>query len=368
MVHISSAEIASFAAESGFEIAGVLPVGPSPDFPRYRSWVDRGNAGMMGYLTDRRAELRQDVRTLLASAESVICVGKLYNGPEPYSNAFDDGERGWIARYAWGDDYHDVLRGGLERLAHALEQVAGSFAWKACVDTAPVLERSLARQAGLGWIGKNTCLINEQRGSWFFLGELITSLRFQHAAPAIAPDRCGSCSRCIDACPTQAIVPAPDDRYEIDARRCISYLTIELHGTIGPDLRDGIGHQIFGCDICQDVCPWNGRAPQSADPAFQGRHYAPPLESMAALTESEFRKMFRGTPVDRARYRGFLRNVAVAMGNSGSARMREPLRALRNSPDALIAEHAAWALRKLELTLEGKVEIDAACFESPVCC
>jgi epoxyqueuosine reductase len=306
----------------------------------------------MGYLSGHRAGLRQDVRKLAPWARSVICVGKLYNSAEPYSNALHDPTRAWIARYAWGDDYHTVIRAGLQRLALAIGEIAGPFDWKACVDTAPLLERSLARQAGLGWIGKNTCLINQRRGSWFFLGELITSLPLEPDSEP-APDRCGTCTRCIEACPTQAIVAAPDGRYEIDSRLCISYLTIELRGAIDPYLRPLTGNHVFGCDICQDVCPWNRRAAITSDPNFSPRWFAPPLEKLAAVTEHEFRHMFQTTPVERARYRGFLRNVAVAMGNSESPALIEPLRKLADSDDPLVAEHAAVALRKLESSVDA---------------
>src|SRR5581483_1683229 len=216
----------------------------------------------------------------------------------------------WISRYAWGDDYHDVLRHGLERLAERITERAGPFEWRACVDTAPLLERSYARMAGLGWIGRNTCLINQQSGSWFFLGELLVSLEIAPDVPP--PDRCGTCRRCIDACPTAAIVPRANG-WTVDSRLCISYFTIEQRGPIEEAMRPGIGGHVFGCDICQDVCPWNGRAPVAGE--FEPRNFAPPLIELASLTEVEFRTMFRGTPVTRAKYSGFLRNVAMAMGN-----------------------------------------------------
>jgi epoxyqueuosine reductase len=335
-------DIRVLAARGGFEIAGVAPVGAIPDFARYMDWVQNGRAGAMSYLTDHRATLRQDVRSLLPSAQSVICVGKLYNGPEPYSTAFSDRERGWIARYAWGEDYHRVMRRGLERLALDLTDAAGPHEWRVCVDTAPVLERSLAKAAGLGWIGKNTCLINQQRGSWFFLGELITSLALTPVDEQ-APDRCGTCTRCIEACPTGAIL-----HDGIDSRLCISYLTIELRASIEEDLRDGVGRHIFGCDICQDVCPWNNRSEVTPEFAPLPGTFAPPLEKLAILTEREFRELFRQTPVDRARYRGFLRNVAVAMGNSGSSALIEPLERLALFDDELVRDHAIWALQKLK--------------------
>jgi epoxyqueuosine reductase len=351
------------AADAGFEIAGNAPAGPVRDFTRYSRWVERGFAGAMGYLADRRAGLREDVRNLAPWAQSVICVGKLYNGPQPYSTDFTDTTRAWVARYAWGDDYHDVVRAGLEQLARAIADITGPFEWKACVDTAPLLERSLARDAGLGWIGKNTCLINQERGSWFFLGELITSLPLESDALP-APDRCGTCTRCIEACPTQAILPAPEGRYEIDSRLCISYLTIELRGEIHPALRALTGKHVFGCDICQDVCPWNRPAPVTREAVFAARWFAPPLDRLAAVTEMEFREMFQSTPVERARYRGFLRNVAVAMGNSGSLALLEPLRRLSKSTDPLVAEHAIWALKKLESEAGDSADPGGACTES----
>jgi epoxyqueuosine reductase len=227
----------------------------------------------------------------------------------------------------------------LEELAGKL---GGDHEYKICVDTAPLLERSYAREAGLGWIGKNTCLINQEIGSWVFLGEILTSLEITPDTPP--PDRCGTCTRCIDACPTQAIAASG---YEIDARRCIPYFTIELHGAAPEELRTGIGQHIFGCDICQDVCPWNSRAPVAQDPAFEPRHFAPPLEDLARLTEDQFRAMFESSPIQRAKYAGFLRNVAIAMGNSKLEKFREPLQTLAAFPNPLVAENARWALEQL---------------------
>jgi len=293
-------------------------------------------------LTDRRGNLRDDPRNLLPSARSLICAGKLYNGPQPYSTRFSDPELGWISRYAWGQDYHGILREGLARLAGRLRELAGrDFEWRVCVDTAPLLERSYARRAGLGWIGRNTCLINQAMGSWFFLGELLVSLELDAGEPP--PDRCGTCMRCVDACPTAAITPEG-----LDARRCISYLTIELRGAVDPVLRPAVGRHVFGCDICQDVCPWNRRAPVNADPRFAPGECAPPLEKLAAVSEMEFREIYRRTPVSRARYTGFLRNVAVAMGNAGLAKYRAPLENLACSQNDVVAEHARWALARME--------------------
>jgi len=332
------------ARECGLELAGVAAAEPVADAARYRQWVAAGYAGEMRYLTDRRAAVREDPRSLLRSARSIICAGKLYQTPWPLSTQFDDEARAWISRYAWGDDYHDTLRRGLERLAARLGEHAGEFEYKICVDTAPLLERSYARLAGLGWIGRNTCLINQQSGSWFFLGEILVSLDIAPDGPP--PDRCGTCRRCIDACPTAAIVPGVAG-YTVDSRLCISYFTIEQRGSTPDEERGGMGANVFGCDICQDVCPWNRRAPLTPDAAFAPRHFAPPLENLAGLTEQEFRTMFRGTPVTRARYAGFLRNVAIAMGNRARPEFRAPLEKLAASEDRVVAEHARWALDRV---------------------
>ncbi|MCC7496874.1 MAG: tRNA epoxyqueuosine(34) reductase QueG [Bryobacterales bacterium] len=337
---IQLSRVRELAAQCGLELAGAVPAGPVRDFTRYQSWVAAGFAGRMGYLTDHRGALRQDPRNLLPSARSVIVAGKLYQTDFPDSKAFT-AEYGWISRYAWGEDYHDLLRHDLERLRDRLREETGEqFDARIAVDTAPLLERSLAHLAGLGWIGKNTCLINEQTGSWYFLGELLTSLEIEPGSAP--PDRCGTCTRCIDACPTSALVP-----YELDARRCISYLTIELRGPIDEQLRHGVGSHVFGCDICQQVCPWNRRAPSTDEAAFQPEIAAPPLEELAALSEDEFRAKFRHTALWRARYRGMLRNVAVAMGNSRLERFREPLTRLAAHSDPDVAGHAKWALARL---------------------
>jgi epoxyqueuosine reductase len=299
----------------------------------------------MRYLTDHRGDVREDPRRLLPAARSIICLGKVYNWPAPYSTEFDDPTRGWIARYAWGDDYHDTMRAGMTRL---VSELGGDFDYKICVDTAPLLERSYARMACLGWIGRNTCLINQKLGSWVFLGEILTSLEIEPDSPP--PDRCGTCTRCIDACPTDAIVPFYDG-FTVDSRLCISYLTIERRGDIPEEQRDGNGVHIFGCDICQDVCPWNRRAATTDDPHFAPRLEAPEFHRLAALTEAEFRTLFRGTAITRARYTGFLRNVAVAMGNSGNRELIAPLEKLADSDDPVVASHAEWAIATLNRSL-----------------
>jgi epoxyqueuosine reductase len=342
-------QIKALARDCGFELAGIAAAVPVPEAGYYARWAADGFAGAMGYLTDRRAVLRADPRTLLSSAQSILCVGKLYNGPQPYSTDFGGQDLAWISRYAWGDDYHQVLRRGLARVVDGLRaSMPDPFEWKICVDTAPLLERAYARHAGLGWIAKNTCLINQAMGSWFFLGELLLSLPLPADQPP--PDRCGSCTRCIEACPTQAIVPtglAEGPAWALDARLCISYFTIELRGAVPEAPRPGIGRQVFGCDICQDVCPWNRRAPTTDEPAFAAAHFAPPLEKLAALSEDEFRRMFRDSPICRARYTGFLRNVAIAMGNARDEKFRPALRKLSAQPDPAVSESARWGINRL---------------------
>ena len=342
---MTAGTIRELARACGFELAGVAAASPVGQRDWYHQWVEAGFAGEMRYLTGHGAAARDDPRSLLASVRSIICVGKLYNTPWPYSTQFDAGERAWISRYAWGEDYHGVVRRGLARLDAKLRERAGAeYESKTCVDTAPLLERSYARMAGLGWIGKNTCLINQAGGSWFFLGELLVSLAIEgDAAP---PGRCGTCTRCIDACPTRAIVPGGPG-FTVDSRRCISYLTIELRGAMAVEHRAAAGGHVFGCDICQDVCPWNRRAAVTGDPAFAPRAFAPPLEKLAALTEDEFRALYSGTPVARARYAGFLRNVAVAMGNRKLEKFRAPLEKLAALEDPVVAEHARWGLEQL---------------------
>ena len=306
---LSAHRVKEIARDYGFELAGISPALPSSDAQRYLDWAAAGMAGEMRYLTDYRAERRMDPRSLLPSAKSILCVGKLYNGPEPYTQAATAPGRAWISRYAWGDDYHVILREGLTQVVARLRAEWPNLEYKICVDTAPLLERSYARDAGLGWIGRNTCLINEERGSWFFLGELLVSVELESDTPPA--DRCGACTACIDACPTQAL-----DGSGLDSRLCISYLTIELRGPIPMDLQPAMGNHVFGCDICQDVCPWNRRAAVTTDPRFTSRAYAPVLEDLARLTPEGFRERFDGTPVLRAKHAGIVRSATIAMANS----------------------------------------------------
>ena len=342
---VTSSEAKAIAREAGFELAGVTPAIPSPDFARYRTWVERGMAGQMAYLTDRRANIRAAPRNLLPSAQSILCLGKLYNTDHPLSTQTDPGEA-VISRYAWGRDYHQVLREGMQKIVDQLQNLA-EFEYKICVDTAPLLERSYARAAGLGWIGKNTCLINQEQGSWFFLGEILLSIELQPDAPP--PDRCGTCARCIEACPTDAIVTSQEafGGYMIDSRLCISYLTIEHKGAIPQSLRTAIGHHLFGCDICQDVCPWNSRASATADPSFEPTVH-PDVQKFWYLSPDEIRLTFRESPLSRAKHIGFLRNVATVMGNLKREEFRMPLEHLSQSSDPIVKEHALWSLEQLD--------------------
>lgn len=327
------------ARRAGFQLAGIARAGPVADYPIYEQWVKDGYAGPMGYLEGERGRMRADVRRLLGTARSVLCVGLLYHTAGP--------ERHTVSRYAWGAaDYHDVLRAMLEGVVREVMEEVGRFEYRICVDTAPVLERSLAREAGLGWIGRNTCLIHEPMGSWFFLGEVLTSLEMPAGSPA--PDRCGTCRRCIEACPTGALVPAGGGRYRLDARLCISTWTIEQRGVLPEAAREGMGQHLFGCDICQEVCPWNRRAPVTARAEFQPLHPDPDLAELAGLGEEEFRERFRRTPLWRAKYVGLLRNAATAMGNSGDRRYLPALRKLAEMGDEAVSEHARWAIRRLE--------------------
>jgi epoxyqueuosine reductase len=335
------------ALEIGFDLAGFARADAPPALAFFGEWVARGHAGEMGYLTSQVAK-RSDLRAAFPWARSVLCVGLQYDTPHAYSTDAPGG-RGWISRYAWGDDYHDVMRAMLERLRGRLLAEAGPFESRAYVDTGPIAEKAWAAAAGLGALGKNTCLLNAEHGSWFFLGELVTDLDVPGDEPRA--DMCGSCTACLDACPTRAF-PAP---YVLDATRCISYLTIEARGTIPEALRSGVGRHVFGCDICQDVCPWNRRRRRRGGAAFEPRAgaLAPELGELAALDEAGFRERFRASPVKRAKRRGLLRNVAVAIANEGGVAHRPQLERLARDADPLVAEHARWALGRLDARLSA---------------
>ena len=446
-----SATVKRRALEIGFDLAGVAPLAAWKDLEFAHEWVERGFGGEMRYLQNPK---RDDPRRILPSVRSVVCVGLFYNAPLPYSTEVrsQDPEAGskppraagrvssfhfpvsntsapraWISRYAWGRDYHLIMRAKLEELRATIAGLAPGVETRVYVDTGPVLERAFARFSGIGWTGKNTCLINEGKGSWFFIGVILTNLELEPDLPA--PDRCGSCTRCLEACPTGALV----EPYVMDASRCISYLTIELKGSIPVEFREGMGANIFGCDICQDVCPWNGplsvvsspsqdnfqlpaispqprRAATTGLPEFQPMHvrisrqesatadpgsdmgvppvtgyaqggctrqegasdtaetavpplgdsgprtpdsatfslFNPPLESLASLTEDDFRRLFADSPIKRAKYRGWLRNLCVAMGNSGDRRLLPWVERACTHEDPVIREHAQWAAARLK--------------------
>jgi epoxyqueuosine reductase len=351
------------ATAAGFDLAGVVPVREQrlPETSAFVEWVEAGHAGEMAYM-EKRTEAGELRRTSPKNGapwvRSVVVCALKYNSGQPYSTNLNDPRRGWISRYAWGSkDYHDIV---LPRLHH-VEDALRSFATRnkipiqtrSYVDTGPILERVYAKHAGLGWLAKNTCVINQKIGSWFFLGVVLTSLDLGNEPLADVPaaDRCGSCTRCIDACPTQALV-APG---KLDARLCIAYLTIEKRGEIPENMRSPIGHHIFGCDICQDVCPWNnkgGNAPTASLPDFQPRDglFHPELQWLAEMDEAAYRDTFRGSPIKRAKFAGLKRNIAIAMGNSGNKEFVPLLETMAADADAVVAEHAQWALRKLEST------------------
>ncbi len=336
-----AARAKSLGREVGFDLVGIARADAPRELAFFAEWVARGYAGEMAYLTSQVAR-RRDLRTAFPWARSVIAVGLQYDTPHPYSTEAR-GDRGWIARYAWGDDYHEVMKTMLDRLVDGLRGEAGPFAARTYVDTGPIVERAYAAAAGLGAWGKNTCLLHPEHGSWFFLGEAVTDLDLPADAPQ--PDLCGSCTACLEACPTGAL-PAP---YVLDSRRCISYLTIEVKGDIPEAQRPDLGRHVFGCDICQDVCPWNRKRRRAGGPGFAPRPglESPDLADLASLDAAAFRERFRASPLKRARRRGLLRNVAVALGNSGDPARRPLLESLAGDEDPLIREHALWALRRL---------------------
>jgi epoxyqueuosine reductase len=318
---LSALAIKARARELGFDLCGVAPAAAHPELAFYREWLDRGYAGEMAYL-HRSAERRADVRHVVPSAQTVIVTGTLYNTDRPYSTECADRSRAQIARYAWGDDYHDVIGSRLEALLSWMrEQSSEPFDARAYVDTGPVQERVYAQHAGIGWIGKNTCVINPEIGSWVFLSSIICSLPLDVDAPSL--DQCGSCTLCIEACPTQAIV-APG---VLDSTRCISYLTIELRGEIPEALRPGVGSHVYGCDVCQEVCPWNGSAPRSDDPAWEPRPAWDRVDllTLAKRSDDELVEALRGSPMKRTKAQGVRRNVSVALENAG---LRTAARAL----------------------------------------
>jgi epoxyqueuosine reductase len=361
------------AAEAGFDTAGVAPVygaeseAGRTDAERFAGWVEAGRAGEMEYLKRRNEQgvlLRSGVEVAMPWARSVVVCAVNYNADGPLSIAPAGEGTGWIARYAWSgrrgedgklapSDYHDEMLGRLRRVEAALQK-SYTCETKCYVDTGPLVERAAAAKAGVGWIGKNACVLNQGLGSWLLLGVIVTSLEMADGEELqIAADRCGSCTRCVDACPTDALVKPR----EMDASRCIAYLTIEKKGSIAEELREAMGRQVFGCDICQDVCPWNRKAPVAAREGMLTRREMvnPALEWLAGMDAVEFRRWFKGSPVERTRKKRLHRNVAIAMGNSGEARFVPQLEAWSMGEDEVLAESARWALGRIRrLTEERK--------------
>jgi epoxyqueuosine reductase len=365
---LSLADVQGWALEAGFTAAGLVAL-PYPaaarDAERFKAWVDAGNAGTMRYL-ERRNEDGNLLRTRVAipfpwARSAIVCFAS-HHSDQPLSSEPAEADTGWIARYAWSSrkdtegrrrpsDYHKVLKKRLValeeriRVAHRVAR-RGEFEARGYVDTGPVVERSLATAAGLGWTGKNTCLIHPKLGSYGFLAVLLTSLPVAEELLAeLAPDRCGTCRRCIEACPTNALI----EPYRMDATRCISYLTIEHKGQIEQVLMEGMGRQVFGCDICQDVCPWNRKAPITFDPELEARAELvnPALEWLASLDEQAFEEQFNGSPVRRAGFNGLRKNIAIAMGNSGQSRFAAVLEKWTGAADEGLRTAVRWALERL---------------------
>jgi len=304
---LRSPDVKAKARELGFDLCGIAPVGDHPELTFFREWLDRGYAGEMAYLA-RSADRRADVRRVLPSARTVIVTGTIYNTNRPYSTECADPDRAHIARYAWGDDYHEVIDRRLDQLLAWMREASPEpFEARAYVDTGPVQERVYAQYAGIGWIGKNTCVINPDAGSWIFLAEIICSLPLDCDRPAF--DQCGACTLCLEACPTRAIV-APG---VLDSTRCISYLTIELKGDIPAALAPAIGNRVYGCDICQEVCPWNASPAVSDDPAWQPRRAWDGVTTaeLASRSDDALRASMRGSALRRTKVAGLRRNIAA---------------------------------------------------------
>ena len=354
---LTSESIKEQARELGFDLCGIAPAAGFRELRVLRAWLDRGYAGEMGYLT-RTADRRADVRAVMPSARSVVVLGTLYNTARPYSTQIDDPGEALISRYAWGDDYHAVLGARTGALRDWIRgQHPAPLETRVYVDTGPVQEKVYAQQAGLGWVGKNTCLINPELGSWLFLSEILCSLPLDPDPPGL--DQCGTCTLCLDACPTGAL-PEPG---VLDATRCLSYLTIETKGPIPPAQRAGLGTHVYGCDICQEVCPYNDTAPVSTDPVWQPRAPLdrPRLGELWSRSDTDLRAAIRNGPMTRVRVKRLRRNLAVAIGNSGEIEAAAALGDPRagDRPDAgslaepLVAEHVAWARDRLAARRES---------------
>jgi epoxyqueuosine reductase len=338
------------ARTAGFDLAGIASVHEFPELARFPDWIAAGHAGEMKYLEsrDNAGQLRRaSLKSAFPWARSVIVCAVNYNTDHPYSTNVNKLGHGWISRYAWSrEDYHESVLRRLREVEAKLKESRREeeIETRAYVDTGPIVERVYAKYAGVGWLGKNTCVINQKIGSWLFLGVIVASLELSADLPA--PDRCGTCTRCIDACPTAAIV-AP---YQLDSNKCISYLTIEKRGSIPEELREGIGQQVFGCDICQDVCPWNRKALATEKPEFQPREglVNPALAWLAEISVEEFREKFRGSPIKRAKHSGLRRNALISIGNSGERTLMPVVERASEDSDPVVAEAARWAKKRLD--------------------
>ena len=345
-----AATVKACAFSAGFDLAGISSVHAFPELTRFPEWIAAGHAGEMKYLESRddAGNLRRaSLSSAFPWARSVIVCAINYNTAHLYSTNANRPGHGWISRYAWSrDDYHDSVLRRLRQVETRLKEVFPdeTIETRTYVDTGPLVERVYAKYAGIGWLGKNTCVINQQTGSWLFLGVIVTSLELSADIPA--PDRCGTCTRCIDACPTNAFVGP----YELDSNKCISYLTIEKRGPIPEELREGMGQQVFGCDICQDVCPWNRKAPVTDKPEFQPREglVNPALAWLAEISAEEFREKFRGSPIKRAKHSGLRRNALIAIGNSGNQELLRIAEQAAGDPDPTVADAAHWAKNRLQ--------------------
>jgi epoxyqueuosine reductase len=335
--HLLTGELKAEARRLGFDQAGVCPAVTPAGIERFQQWLEAGYAGEMTYLADRRTAYA-DPAAVLSGVRSIVMLAMNYRTSEPQAAQHGQGR---ISRYAWGCDYHDLIRMRLDRLADFLRGRVPAAAVRGVVDTAPLLEREFAQMAGLGWIGKNTLVLNKQMGSWFFLAALLTDVELEYDEPHES-DHCGTCRACLDACPTGALV----DAHVLDATRCISYLTIELRSPIPLELRSGVGDWLFGCDICQEVCPWNHRAPQSDEPDFHPASDADAMDlaGLFYLSDEQFRARFRHTPLWRPKRRGLLRNAAVVLGNQQHPGSLPALVRALQDEEPLVRGAAAWAL------------------------
>jgi epoxyqueuosine reductase len=338
--HDLKQKINNKARQLGFFLAGVTTPEPPPHYSTFENWLAQGHHGTMRYLAEERSrERRADPRAILPECKSILVLATPYNPP---AQGEGPGDQGQIASYAWGDDYHDVLLARMQELVQFIEeQVGAPVTNRWYTDTGPILERDLAQRAGIGWIGKNTCLIHPRHGSYFLLSEILLDLELEPDQPFIT-DHCGTCTRCIEACPTACILP----NRTIDANRCISYLTIELKEDIPLDLREKIGNWVFGCDICQQVCPWN-RFAKEGDFAFGDENPLHSLTEELVISTMEFNHRFKRSPIKRAKRRGYLRNVAVALGNMGDMHVLPVLQKASNDEEPLVREHAKWAIEKI---------------------